>query len=79
MEAGTRQQPAGRGAHFYDSYQGLDGKWLSVGAIEPQFYALLLKNAGIADLSFRARWDREQWADLKLTLATVLLKKTRAE
>lgn len=50
-----------------------------MGAIEPQFYALLLKKAGIADLSFRARWDREQWADLKLTLATVLLKKTRAE
>lgn len=67
------------GAHFYDTYQCLDGKWLSVGAIEPQFYALLLEKAAITDLSFRAQWDREQWPELKVKLATVLLKKTRDE
>ena len=31
------------GAHFYEVYQTKDGKYLSVGALEPQFYALLLK------------------------------------
>ncbi len=67
------------GAHFYDTYQCSDGKWLSVGAIEPQFYALLLDKAGIADPAFRAQWDREQWPVLKEKLAAVLLTKTRDE
>lgn len=67
------------GAHFYDTYQCRDGKWLSVGAIEPQFYALLLDKAGIADPAFRAQWDRAQWPALKKKLAAVLLTKTRDE
>ena len=37
------------GAHFYDSYACSDGKWLAVGPIEPQFYALLLQRCGIDD------------------------------
>ena len=67
------------GAHFYDTYRCSDGKWLSVGAIEPQFYALLLDKAGIADPAFRAQWDRAQWPVLKEKLAAVLLTKTRDE
>ena len=31
------------GAHFYDTYETLDGEYMSVGAIEPQFYSELLK------------------------------------
>ena len=42
------------GAHFYDTYACADGKWLSVGAIEPQFYALLLEKTGITDPAFQA-------------------------
>ena len=67
------------GAHFYDTYQCSDGKWLSVGAIEPQFYALLLERTGIADPAFNAQWDREQWPVLKEKLAAVLLALTRDE
>ena len=67
------------GAHFYDTYRCSDGKWLSVGAIEPQFYALLLDMAGVTDPAFRAQWDREQWPALKEKLAAVLLTKTRDE
>lgn len=65
------------GAHFYDTYQCQDGKWLSVGAIEPQFYALLLEKAGVTDPAFQAQWDRPQWPELKAKLATVLRQKTR--
>jgi len=67
------------GAHFYDTYRCSDDKWLSVGAIEPQFYALLLDKAGITDPAFRAQWDRGQWPALKEKLAAVLLTKTRDE
>ncbi len=67
------------GAHFYDTYQCLDGKWLSVGAIESQFYALLLEKADVTDTAFQAQWDRQQWPELKVKLASALLKKTRDE
>lgn len=65
------------GAHFYDSYPCRDGKWLSVGAIEPQFYALLLEKTGITDPDFDAQWDRERWPRLKAKLAQVIAQRTR--
>ncbi len=65
------------GAHFYDTYQCSDGKWLSVGAIEPQFYALLLENTGIDDPAFKAQWDRSQWPALKGKLAAVIATRSR--
>ena len=67
------------GAHFYDTYACLDGKYLSVGPIEPQFYALFLDKAGITDPDFKAQWAREEWPALKAKLAAVLLAKTRDE
>lgn len=65
------------GAHFYDTYQCSDGKWLSVGAIEPQFYALLLEKTGIDDPAFKAQWDRSQWPVLKGKLAAVIATRSR--
>ena len=65
------------GAHFYDTYPCSDGKWLSVGAIEPQFYALLLAKCGIEDPAFTAQWDRSLWPVLKEKLAAVLATRTR--
>ena len=65
------------GAHFYDTYRCSDGKWLSVGAIEPQFYVLLLEKAGIDDPAFKAQWDRSQWPALKEKLAAVLVTRSR--
>lgn len=67
------------GAHFYDTYQCQDGKWLSVGAIEPQFYALLLERTGITDPEFQQQWDRSRWPQLKEKLAQVIGKRTRDE
>jgi alpha-methylacyl-CoA racemase len=67
------------GAHFYDTYQCSDGKWISIGSIEPQFYALLLEKTGITDPAFQAQMDRSAWPDLKAKLADVIRTKTQAE
>jgi alpha-methylacyl-CoA racemase len=67
------------GAHFYDTYQCADGKWISIGSIEPQFYALLLEKTGITDPAFAAQMDRSQWDGLRDKLGAVLKLKTQAE
>ena len=67
------------GAHFYDTYQCRDGGWISVGAIEPQFYALLLEKTGITDPDFQQQWDRSRWPRLKEKLAAVIAQRTRDE
>lgn len=67
------------GAHFYDTYQCADGKWISIGSIEPQFYALLLEKTGITDPAFANQMDRSAWPSLKAKLQDVLRTKTQAE
>ncbi len=67
------------GAHFYDTYQCADGGWISIGSIEPQFYALLLEKTGLTDPAFKAQMDREQWPSLRERLAKVIAQKTRDE
>lgn len=67
------------GAHFYGVYACADGLWLSVGAIEPQFYAQLLELAGIDDPRFVQQMDGSQWPELKAALAEVFARRTRAE
>ncbi len=67
-------------AHFYDTYVCADGKWISIGAIEPQFYALLRHHAGVADdTAFDAQHDRAAWPDLKTRLVAIFRRKTRDE
>jgi alpha-methylacyl-CoA racemase len=67
------------GAHFYDAYETADGKWVSVGSIEPQFYELLLKHAGIDDADFKNRMDPRNWPRLKAKMAEVFKTKTRED
>jgi alpha-methylacyl-CoA racemase len=67
------------GAHFYDTYKCSDGKWISIGSIEPQFYALLLEKTGINDPEFQKQHDRSVWPDLRQKLANVIAQKTRDE
>ncbi len=67
-------------AHFYDTYECADGKWISIGSIEPQFYALLRAAAGVADdLAFDAQHDRSAWAPLKSKLTAIFRTKSRDE
>jgi alpha-methylacyl-CoA racemase len=67
------------GAHFYDTYQCADGKWISIGSIEPQFYALLLEKTGVNDPDFQRQHDRTIWPDLNEKLAKIIAGKTQAE
>lgn len=65
------------GAHFYGCYTCADGKFVSIGAIEPQFYALLLQHCGIADTDFKAQWESRQWPTLRAKLETLFRTRTR--
>ena len=78
-DAGRRSNLLDGGAHFYDTYQCSDGRWISIGSIEPQFYALLLEKTGINDPAFQAQMDRSKWDGLREKLATVIATKTQAE
>ncbi|MBR9835080.1 MAG: CoA transferase [Alphaproteobacteria bacterium] len=67
------------GAHFYDTYECADGKWVSIGSIEPQFYALLLDKANLTDPDFAHQMDRSKWPELKAKVMSVMKTKTRDE
>jgi len=68
------------GAHFYDVYRCADGEYVSIGSIEPQFYAELLVRTGLdGDEQFAAQMDASQWPALKARLNDVFATKTRDE
>jgi alpha-methylacyl-CoA racemase len=68
------------GAHFYDVFECADGEWVSVGSIEPQFYALLLEKTGLTgDPEFTNQMDKTQWSTLKRKLAKVFKTKTQSQ
>jgi alpha-methylacyl-CoA racemase len=67
------------GAQFYDTYECSCGRFISLGSIEPQFYALLLEKAGLEDPAFKAQMDRGAWPELKAKLAAVIKTKNRDE
>ena len=67
------------GAHFYDVYETADGKYVSIGSIEPQFYAELLKRLGLEDEELPWQMDRAQWPALKERFAALFRTKTRDE
>ena len=65
------------GAPFYDTYACADGKFLSVGAIEPQFYAQLLALCGALDPDFAKQWSQKRWPDLKAKFAALFATRSR--
>ena len=67
------------GAHFYDVYETKDGKHVSIGSIEPQFYAELLEKTGLAGEELPAQMDRSQWSKLHERLKAIFKSKTRDE
>jgi alpha-methylacyl-CoA racemase len=67
------------GSHFYNVYRCKDGKWLALGAIEPQFYSALVELAGLDDPTFETQGDVKAWPELKKKLAAVIKTRTRAE
>lgn len=69
------------GAHFYNTYECADGKYLAVGPIEPQFYAELVRITGFEQdgSEHPDPWDRSSWPARKQALADLLLTRSRDE
>lgn len=68
------------GAHFYDVYECADGKFVSVGEIEPQFYANFLEVMGLSDdAEFARQMDVRLWPTLKARLAEQFRTRPRDE
>lgn len=63
---------------FYDAYLCADGRHVTVGAIEPAFYALLLRRLGLDDVDPRGQMDRSAWPALKDRLTTLFLSRPAA-
>jgi alpha-methylacyl-CoA racemase len=68
------------GAHHYDTYECADGRFIAVGAIEPQFYALMRDAFGFAgDPDFDGHMERRNWPENKRKIAAVVKTRTREE
>ncbi len=68
------------GAHFYDVFECKDGRYVSLGSIEPQFYAELMELTGLKDdPDFARQMDQSMWPGLKDRLREVFRGKTRDE
>ncbi len=66
-------------APFYDTYRTKDGQYMSVGAIEPQFYAALLKGLGIDPAGMPDQMDQSSWTATAARFADIFATRTRAE
>lgn len=86
----ARQTPAGdrprgenlldSGCPYYDTYETADGRWMAVGALEPQFFAALLRGLGLEGQGWeRRRYDRASWPELRRVLERVFRSRTRDE
>jgi alpha-methylacyl-CoA racemase len=67
------------GAHFYDVYETKDGKYVSIGSIEPQFYAELIEKLGLDGEDLPGQMDRSQWPAMKERFVDMFKQKTRDE
>ena len=67
------------GSHFYEVYETSDGGYIGVGAIEPQFYAELVRLLGLDRDELPGQMDRQAWPEMKERFATVFATKTRDE
>ena len=63
---------------FYDVYHCADGGCITLDALEPQFYALLLKKLGLDDVDLRQQLDHRTWPALKARLVTLFASQPRA-
>jgi alpha-methylacyl-CoA racemase len=67
------------GSHFYETYETADGKYVSIGSIEPQFYAELLRLSGLEGEELPNQMDRAKWPEMKERIRKLFKTKTRDE
>lgn len=67
-------------AYWYDTYECADGKYVSIGSIEPEFHALLLEKLGLEDdPDFAQQYKKDRWPELKARFVDIFKTKTRDE
>jgi alpha-methylacyl-CoA racemase len=66
-------------APFYNTYECADGKWISIGALEPQFYDPLIKALGLTEDELGDRWDKSLWPRQQQIFTALFLQKSRQD
>jgi alpha-methylacyl-CoA racemase len=66
-------------AHFYGCYECKDNKYISIGSIEPQFYAALIRCMQLDETTFNNQFDQKQWPELKKIVSERFKTRTRDE
>ncbi len=67
------------GAPFYATYRTADGRWVSLGALEPKFFATFAAKAGLDARFVQRQYDRRLWPELREALAALFASRTRDE
>jgi len=68
------------GCPYYDTYETADGKYVAVGAMEPQFFKLLVRGMGLGDQGWEEkRYDRDHWPEMRRRFEGAFKSRTRAE
>jgi alpha-methylacyl-CoA racemase len=67
------------GAPFYGVYRCADGKWVAVGALEPQFFAALVDKLGLESGAFADRWNPRAWPAIRARLEAAFAERSRDE
>ncbi len=65
------------GAPFYDTYATADGKWVSIGALEPKFFAELTQRIGLDASFIKRQYDRRCWPEMREAITALMAAKTR--
>jgi len=67
------------GAPFYDTYETADGKYVSIGALEPKFFAEMAQRIGLDTRFVKGQYERKQWPEMRAAMSAILRGKTRDE
>jgi alpha-methylacyl-CoA racemase len=67
------------GAPYYGVYECKDGRWVALGSIEPQFFAILMEKLGIEDFPRERQRDPSYWPELRARLDAIFVTKTQSE
>lgn len=76
-QLGGERPSAFHDSPFYDTYRCVDGKFITIGPLEPQFYALLLAKLGLDDVDPAKQYDTSTWPALKQRFREIFAARTR--
>ncbi|MDH4610456.1 CaiB/BaiF CoA-transferase family protein [Pseudomonas sp. BN102] len=76
----TRGRSVHDGSHFYATYRCADDRYVALGSMEPQFYALMRQKLGLEnDARFDRQWDPQRWPEQREILAGIFAQRTREQ